>query len=455
MNKKRKFSSLNVQLTMALVLGILMACVMYVVVSTVGDHMISEIYLSDEAVEKSIGEVYESLEKYIVENDVEADDADKILEWLSDMKYTYISVYDNYSTYFAAGWQGGSGYGTPTKRVDSFENILPDVPRLETDNFYEDVKNRIVAFADQEYYVFIDQYKESLWYNMLKIATVIICFITLLASILVYNATVLRRVKIFAQQVSVVADGDLDGEISNIHNDEIGRLATSVDNMRQSIIEKHESEKKAWEANQELITAMSHDIRSPLTSIIGYLDIIKDKQEAGDNDTEKYIEACRDKAFQLKTLSDKMFQYFLVFGNSDENMEFESVDATILFQQILGEHNAELTVKGYTVQSDYHIEEGYVNVDISSLRRVFDNIFTNITKYGDMDKPVITEVFCSDDKINIHVENSIPEIAKKVESTRLGLKTCEKLCINMNASFRYEESQEAFKVFMEFPMEKE
>lgn len=455
MNKDRKFSSLNVQLTMALILGILMACVMYVAVSTAGDIIISEVYLSDEAVEKSIGEVYESLEAYIINNDVEADDVDKISAWLEDRKYTYISIYDNYSTHFAAGWQGSSGYGTPTSIKDTVETIITDVPRVDPENFYEDVKNRIVSFADQECYVFIDQYKESLWYNMLKISTVIIWFITLLTCILIYNATVLKRIRNFAQQVSVVADGDLDGEISSVHNDEIGRLATSVDNMRQSIIEKHENEKKAWEANQELITAMSHDIRSPLTSIIGYLDIIKDKKEAGDQDTEKYIEACRDKAFQLKNLSDKMFQYFLVFGNPDENTELETVDASILFRQILGEHSAELSEKGYMILSENDIEEGTVKVDISSLRRVFDNVFTNITKYADIEKPIVLKAFCNDGIVNISVENKIPEIAKKVESTRLGLKTCEKLCGNMKAEFRYKESPDAFRVFMEFPLEKE
>ena len=57
-------------------------------------------------------------------------------------------------------------------------------------------------------------------------------------------------------------------------NDEIGRLAESVDAMRDSIVDRLNSEKKAWDANTQLITAMSHDIRTPLTSLIGYLDII-------------------------------------------------------------------------------------------------------------------------------------------------------------------------------------
>ena len=103
----------------------------------------------------------------------------------------------------------------------------------------------------------------------------------------------MNRIITLASEVQQVSDGKLDYEIHSFHNDEIGTLSTSVDNMRNSIIQKHQNEKEAWEANTQLITAMSHDIRTPLTSMIGYLDIIEGKKYKSQEELDKYIASCR------------------------------------------------------------------------------------------------------------------------------------------------------------------
>ena len=315
MNKEKKFVSLNVQLSLAVILGILLSIVMYVFCAGFGQYLISLRYLSDRAVERNINNAYESLEHYIEERDVKGTDVEKLSAWLKKNDYTYLYVYNNYSTFFEAGWSEQPHTHTSASMADdAYEQSGPSIDR---NTFDEDLKNRIVEFADEEYYVFLDIYEEQVWYDVLLIVTIICCFITFLATILVYNATVLRRIKTFSTEVQRIADGDFEGKIHIIHNDEISMLASNVDNMRDAIVEKHKSEKMAWEANGQLITAMSHDIRSPLTSIIGYLDIIEDKKYSDKDELDKYIEACRNKAFQLKDLSDKLFQYFLVFGNKE------------------------------------------------------------------------------------------------------------------------------------------
>lgn len=450
MNKEKKFVSLNVQLSLAVILGILLAAVMYVFCTSFGQYLISVRFLSDTAVERNVDKVYESLETYIQEKYVKGTDVEKLSAWLKKNDYTYLYVYDNYSTYFEAGWSEQSNIHSTDITVG--DTYAQSGPRIGSDNFDEDVKNRIVEFADQEYYVFIDVYEEQFWHEILTIVTIVCSFITLLASILVYNATVLRRIKHFSTEVQRIADGDFDGEIHIMHNDEIGMLASNVDNMRDAIVEKHESERIAWEANGELITAMSHDIRSPLTSIIGYLDIIEDKKHGDKDEVDKYIDACRSKAFQLKELSDKLFQYFLVFGNREGDAELENLDASLLFQQILGEHSAEIMSYGYKVNMQYELTEGMVMTDISGLRRLFDNVFSNIVKYADQTKPVDIEIYNEDRKVKLKIKNTIPEVAKKVESTRIGLKTCARICEKMNGTFDYEETENCFAVYIEFPL---
>lgn len=434
-------------------MGILLAAVMYVCCNGIGQHLITERFLSDKAVERNVGNAYESLNEYIRENNVEGTDNEQLSHWLKKNNYTYLFVYDNYGTAFEAGWSEESHSGISQEAFNYDNETIDGIPRIDKDNYTVDVRNRIVNFADQEYYVFIDMYKEQVWYGVLNIITIVVCFLTLLATLLVYNATVLRRIRHFSEEVKCVADGDLEGEIHNIHNDEIGKLATSVDNMRESIIQKHEDEKMAWQANRDLITAMSHDIRSPLTSIIGYLDIIQDKIDENPEELRKYIEACRAKAFKLKDFSDELFQYFLVFGNEKENIEFEIVDAALLLQQILGEHCAELHSEGYNINVTGKLGERKIKVDITGMRRLFDNIFHNIKKYADADKPVKISASEEEEHVVIKISNSIPAVRRKVESTKIGIKTCIKICENMGGAFRWKEEENFFTVEINLPLQ--
>ena len=255
-----------------------------------------------------------------------------------------------------------------------------------------------------------------------------------------------------ASEVEMVSAGQLDKEIQSIRNDEIGTLAASVNTMRNSIIEKHNNEKEAWAANNQLITSMSHDIRTPLTSLIGYLDIIEGKKYDSQETLDKYISSCREKAFQLKDLSDKLFQYFLVFGNKENDMNLERFDASILFQQLLSEHCAEIISYGYKVEFYFNIPEVEIMADVSALRRLFDNIFSNIMKYADKRENVCIYAETENNQIKVLAINGMPEEAKKVESTRIGLKTCEKICSDQGGQFSYDEQERIFTVRILLPI---
>ena len=219
--------------------------------------------------------------------------------------------------------------------------------------------------------------------------------------------------------------------------------------MRSSLIQRLINEKEAWDKNSELITAMSHDIRTPLTSLIGYLDIIESGKYQSEEEAMKYVAASRDKAFQLKDLSDKLFQYFLVFGSKGTERNLEIYDAGILIQQLLSEHVAELMNYGFNVDFDYNIPEGVeIEADVSGLKRMVDNVFSNVMKYAAPDFSVKVSAKHKEDKIFIQLENHVREDSRNVESNKIGLKTCEKICKDMGGDFVYTDEDETFRVNM-------
>ena len=459
MNKsvRKPFVSLNLKMVLAILLGVGLTIGVYLLCTWFTNYVCQVRYLSDEAVERNVGEVYDSLEDYIEEHHVKATDTDKLNEWAKEQEDTYIYISDNFNSVFEAGWWGADDEDTITKEeldasllMNSMTRFNGEQERIDKD-FKESVDCRLIEFADGEYYTDIVVYGQERVKQTMGYVTLVLCFLTFIVTLLLYNSNLLKRLIFLSSQVQIVSDGNLDHAIYARHNDEIGSLATGVENMRTSIMEKHRNEKEAWEANTQLITAMSHDIRTPLTSLIGYLDIIEGKKYEDQEQLERYISSCREKAFQLKDLSDKLFQYFLVFSNKDSDREMEVFDANILFQQILAEHCAELINYGYMVDFRYTLPEVNVETDLSSLKRLFGNVFSNIMKYADKNEAVIISAELQEDDIHLEISNRIPQERKKVESTRIGLKTCQKICSDLGGSFSYEETEDVFVVRIDLP----
>ncbi|WP_303857546.1 HAMP domain-containing sensor histidine kinase [Aminicella lysinilytica] len=456
----KRFLSLNFKLAVAIIVAALLATGTLLGCNLLENQVADKMFLSKSAKTKAIDQKYSDLTAYIGKHDVKATDTAALKKWMKDEDYMGFIVYDNNGDLFSAGWitDTGSNAGSLTGDSNAASNrkdaaTSDKKERIDASKFKSDLYNRIVKFADGDYYVFINVYKENYWYSIMNIVKILLSAMVFLLAILVYNSFVLRRVITLSDDVRKISEGDLKRNIATVHNDEIGKLAGSVDTMRNAILEKMDNEKAAWDANTQLITSMSHDIRTPLTSLIGYLDIIEGKKFNSYEELDKYIASCREKAFQLKDLSDKLFQYFLVFGNKDQGKNMEKLDAGILFQQILVEHVAEAISYGNNINLQYNIpEQIMVETDISSLRRLFDNLFSNIMKYANTKFAVEVKADVIRDKIKIVLQNHIWDEAKKVESTKIGVKTCKKICEDMNGTFKAMEEEKIYTTEILFPI---
>lgn len=456
MNKKR-FIPLNIKLTCAILLALTATLGIYVFIGWIQSIVVAKYYHSDEAVRANVGSAYASLNAYIAEYNTSGTDTDALQNWLKKNDYTYLEVYDNTAIAFNGGWSYNSTYTDGSSFTATGKNYVyineNASERITHDRFKEDVRNRIIQFSDGEYYVYVDVYKEQHFYNIVFFVKITMCLFVFMSVIVIYNTKIIHKMTRLSREVQAVTDGDLDAEIDPTSNDEIGRLAVNVDTMRNAIVEKLQSEKIAWDANTQLITAMSHDIRTPLTSLIGYLDIIESGKSRSRGEELRYIASCREKAFQLKEMSDKLFQYFLVFGSQEgREKNYEVFDAGILIQQLISEHSAELISYGYDIDFEYEVANINIMADIQGLRRLFDNIFSNITKYADKSYHIRISAGVEDDRIIIRLINSVLADSRKVESNKIGLKTCERICSDMGGSFSYHDEGQLFTARITFPV---
>ena len=237
-----------------------------------------------------------------------------------------------------------------------------------------------------------------------------------------------------SSEVTEIENGMLEKAVTVKGTDEIAELAQSVEDLRVSFIDKLNSEKEAYAANRELIAAMSHDLRTPLSALIGYLEIIESSKYSKPEQKDEYTKKCLDKSYQIKSMSDKLFEYFTAFKNPEqrEGMGVEMYeDGFQLLAQMIAENVYALEDKGYIFETDNLYDETYnkfaIETDTDMLCRVFDNIFSNIQKYADKAKPIRISITDDERFASVSVSNYVNREALKTASTKIGLKSCRRI----------------------------
>ena len=341
------------------------------------------------------------------------------------------------------GSSGGSQSGSGNQGGSGGSGITIDYPtREELKEYAQNNDQYVIEVGDGMLLASIAEFSEYLYYDLSNIMSLVLAMIVLAFVIVNYFRRIVARIKRLETDVTIVTHGDMTHKIHSKGYDEISVLSSNVDNMRNSILENLRKEREARDANTELITAMSHDIRTPLTVLLGYIEMMKSEAD-GDGAMGEYLNATERTAMRLKQLSDDMFKYSLAFGDAAERVVLEEYDGKMLMEQMLSEHILLLREKGYEVvtgEKDDVPEGVRVYTDAQNLMRIIDNVFSNLQKYADEEQPVVINLyFDGESQIVLQTFNAPKKIVTKVESNGIGMKTCKRLANFIAESFEYGE----------------
>ena len=341
------------------------------------------------------------------------------------------------------GTSGGSQSGSGNQGGSGGSGITIDYPtREELKEYAQNNDQYVIEVGDGMLLASIAEFSEYLYYDLSNIMSLVLAMIVLAFVIVNYFRRIVARIKRLETDVTIVTHGDMTHKIHSKGYDEISILSSNVDNMRNSILENLRKEREARDANTELITAMSHDIRTPLTVLLGYIEMMKSEAD-GDGAMGEYLNATERTAMRLKQLSDDMFKYSLAFGDAAERVVLEEYDGKMLMEQMLSEHILLLREKGYEVvtgEKDDVPEGVRVYTDAQNLMRIIDNVFSNLQKYADEEQPVVINLyFDGESQIVLQTFNAPKKIVTKVESNGIGMKTCKRLANFIAESFEYGE----------------
>lgn len=223
-------------------------------------------------------------------------------------------------------------------------------------------------------------------YYFIWITTVILTFII---SLLVMIRRKIKYLQHITDSVQTIANGKLGTTIEIKGNDELSQLAKNINYMSKELKSKFEHERQIVSAKNELITNISHDLRTPLTSIIGYVDLLRKKEYRDDEQLYDYLETIYSKSQNFSKLINELFEYTKL-TSPDLKLNFTEVELGGLLEQILGEYMPILEKEGLDIQKSITEEDIHVSMDIEKIVRVYDNLLMNVIKYSK--KPSILKV---------------------------------------------------------------
>lgn len=211
---------------------------------------------------------------------------------------------------------------------------------------------------------------------------VFVTFIVLMCLIFIKRMNkITDYIEEISQNLNIVANGNMDINIPVKTKDELGTLASDVNKMAFSIKELMKKERQWEKQKNNLITNLSHDLRTPLTSVIGFLQLIETKNYRNDNELHHYCEVSLNKAKELKSSVEQLFE-FTKISNGDVNLNKANINLHQLIEQVTIGFIPSFENSGMKYKISSKDAGLIINGDAILLVRAFENIISNAIKYG-------------------------------------------------------------------------
>lgn len=272
-------------------------------------------------------------------------------------------------------------------------------------------------------------------FNMSLLVSVgffVVLFLFLLGERLSYIREIIKG-------IDALRAGQNDYAVPLEGNNELTGLAEAVNYLAVSRRQMEEKKRRLDEEKEQFIRTLSHDIRTPLTSILSYSELLDANDHCSTEQRDEQIKLIRKKAEQIRDLTD-----ILLDGGKRSPEKFE--DARLLMEQLAAEFEETLEEE-YAVRTDLKDCPAFGgSFDVQELRRVFDNLISNVQKYADTGKEVALSIRLEEQGIVISQSNAVRERTEKQESYQMGLNSIRRIAHSYGGRVEISEEQGWFKI---------
>lgn len=213
-------------------------------------------------------------------------------------------------------------------------------------------------------------------------ALLIFCF-----TIYLLMRETLRYIGKILEKVKEIAAGDFDHPMEVKGNDEFSVMAENLNAMQRNIKEIMERERIAEHTKNDLVSSVAHDLRTPLTSIIGYLGWVRTRTDLDEETRNHYIDIAYQKSLRLEQLTNELFG-FVKLEHKEMQLHSGKLDLVQLMEQMLDEMTPSFVKNELQVEFQHSENMIFLEADGELLARLFGNLLNNAVKYGKEGKQI-------------------------------------------------------------------
>lgn len=417
-----------------LFLGFAIASIVFLTIFYIGNALLEEYFSISDFIYNAEITYIKELRTFVQKENLEATDTSRLGEWAHKKGISHFTISRN--------------------RVLIYDSTYSDsviLGQTEAESLHYNWQYfHSVTFSDGDADVYIYANYEMKYYLLFYMFDVILCvfiWIVLFASGTHKEVKYIQQLSCGVTQIEL---GSLDSEIPIKGKDELGTLAHGLNQMRLALIEKEENEKQMKAAQDKLVLGMAHDLRTPLTGLITFLEIARKQQipeECGN-----YIDKAYTKAEQIRDLSNQLFEFFLI--SSERPIKLEAPENV---EYALGEYLSELCglleMDGYqTSIENLYWKSVQIQICTDYAGRIIDNLVSNIKKYADPNAPVKLSAEYSTSYASITIKNKSAQPNQYVHGTGIGVKNIHNMMSQMNGDCYIRIEPDCYSITLEFPI---
>ena len=252
---------------------------------------------------------------------------------------------------------------------------------------------------------------DNFFISILVTFDVVVILMYVLFGILVFTVTFmilqeksLRYITKISDAMQNISEGDLNVTVEVEGDDEFSSMAANLNKMVEELKELMDKERESERTKNELITNVAHDLRTPLTSIIGYLELLSGDVKLDPELQKKYINIAYVKTKRLEKLIEDLFG-FTKMNYGKLTMHVAQVDVVKLLSQLLEEFYPSFVDKNLSYELQSNVPAKVITADGNLLARLFDNLINNAIKYCADGKRIMVKLHADDEIVTVSVIN--------------------------------------------------
>lgn len=272
-----------------------------------------------------------------------------------------------------------------------------------------------ITIEDKNLYLFVSGIPQGVLYTSTTKGEPISYFIAIAVFTLSFFYLTKRKMKqieALAKGVMEIAKGNLGYRVKKKGIDEIALLTENVNHMAEAIMTNIEMERRIEQQKNELITNVSHDLRTPLTSIMGYLRLLREGRYETKEQYEEYLKIAFSKSEQLKNLIDDLFEYTKL-TNENIVMGKQEVCINELLEQLIEELIPQAEENNRSFVKHFLEERIFTFIDTEKMVRVFDNLLMNAIKYSSGNGQILVSLERKGSHVIIGIANESDEFTSE------------------------------------------